>query len=125
MSDRVSWIEYKGAKILYVDYSETSEEEFIKTIDEFKNELLKQTPGSVVTLTNITNAAITDAVRKKLKELAKQTKGMSKGAAAIGVTGFKKALAVLIKRDLYYTLSMGLIIDIKQEKDQTIKKLRV
>ena len=106
MSDRVSWIEYKGAKILYVDYSGTSEEEFIKTIDEFKNELLKQTPGSVVTLTNITNAAITDEVRKKLKELAKQTKGISKGAAAIGVTGFKKALAVLIKRDLYYANSL-------------------
>jgi PDZ domain-containing secreted protein len=106
MSDRVSWIEYNGAKILYADYSEASEEEFVKAIDEFKNELLKQTPGSVVTLTNITNATITNKVKGKFRELAEQTKGISKGTAAIGVTGFKKALAVLIKRDMYYANSL-------------------
>lgn len=106
MSDRLSWIEHKGARILCVDYSETSEEEFIQTIEEFKDELLKQTPGSVVTLTNMTNARITDEVRKGFKELAEQTRGVSKGAAAIGVTGFKKALATLIKRDLYYADSL-------------------
>ena len=106
MSDRLSWIEYKGARILYVDYSGTSEEEFIQTIEEFKDELLKQTPGSVVTLTNMANASITGEIREKLKELAEQTRGISKGAAALGVTGFKKALAALIKRDLYYADSL-------------------
>ena len=106
MSDRLSWIEYKGAKILHVDYSGTSEEEFIQTIEEFKDELLKQTPGSVVTLTNMANTNITDEVRKKFRELAEQTRGISKGAAAIGITGFKKALAVLIKRDLHYADSL-------------------
>jgi hypothetical protein len=106
MSDRLSWIEYKGARILYVDYSGTSEEEFEQTIEEFKDELLKQTPGSVVTLTNMTNASLTIEIREKMKELAEQTRGISKGAAAIGVTGFKKALAALIKRDLYYADSL-------------------
>jgi hypothetical protein len=106
MSDRLSWIEYKGARILYVDYSGTSEEEFVQTIEAFKNELLKQAPGSVVTLTNIANTSLTDEVRKKFKELAEQTQGISKGAAAVGVTGFKKAVAVLIKRNLYYADSL-------------------
>jgi hypothetical protein len=32
MSDRVSWIEYKGARILYADYSGLSGEEFIEVI---------------------------------------------------------------------------------------------
>lgn len=106
MTDRLSWIEHKGARILYVDYSGLSEEEHVQTIEAFKNELLKQTPGSIVTLTNIANTRMTDAVRKKFKELAEQTEGISKGAAAIGVTGFKKALAVLIKKDLYYADSL-------------------
>jgi hypothetical protein len=106
MKDRLSWIEYKGARILYVDYSGLSEEEFIQTIGEFEDELLEQTPGSVVTLTNMANVLITDNARRKFKELAGHTQGISKGAAAIGVTGFKKALATLIKRDLYYADSL-------------------
>ncbi len=106
MSDRLSWISHKGARILYVDYSGASEEEFIQEIEAFKNELLKQTPGSVVTLTNMANVSLTLRVRDKFKELAEQTRGISKGAASIGVTGFKKAIAVLIKRELYYADSM-------------------
>ena len=106
MSDRVSWIEYKGARILYVDYSGTSGEEFIKVVDEFENELLEQTPGSVVTLTNVTNTVITDELRTRLREMAERTRGISKGAAAIGITGFKKAIAVLLRRDLYYANSL-------------------
>jgi hypothetical protein len=69
LSNRLSWIKYKGARILHVDYSGTSEEEFIQTIEEFKDELLKQTPGSVVTLTNMADARITDEVRKKFKAI--------------------------------------------------------
>jgi hypothetical protein len=106
MSDRLSWIRYKGARILYVDYSGTSEEEFIQTIEAFKNELLKQTPGSVVTLSNMANTSITLKARDKFKELAEQTRGISKGAASIGTMGFKKALAALIKRELYYADSL-------------------
>lgn len=106
MSDRVSWIEHKGAKILYADYSGLSGEEYIEVIEEFKNELLKQTPGSVVTLTNVTDSTVTDEVKEKFKELRVQTEEISKGAAAIGLTGFKKAIAVLIRKDLYWANSL-------------------
>ncbi len=106
MDDRVSLIEHKGARILYVDYSGTCEEEFIETIEAFKNQLLKHPPGSVVTLNNVADTRITDEVRKKFKELAAQTKGISKGTATIGVTGFQKAIAILIKRDIYFADSL-------------------
>jgi len=89
-----------------VDYSGLSEKEFIQTIEEFKKELLKQAPGSVVTLTNIANVYITEAVSQKFKELAEQTQGISKGAASIGMSGFKKVLAGLIKRDMYWANSL-------------------
>jgi hypothetical protein len=106
MSDRVSWIEHKGTKILYADYSGLSGEEYIEVIEEFKNELLKQPSGSVVTLTNVTDSTVTDEVKEKFKELRVQTEGISKGAATIGLTGFKKAIAVFIRKDLYWADSL-------------------
>lgn len=106
MSDRVSWIEHKGVKILYADYSGTSEEEFIKVVDEFENELAKQPPGSVVTLTNVTNTVITNKLRARLREMTERTGGISRKAAAVGITGFKRAIAVLLRRDLYYAVSL-------------------
>ena len=105
MSDRVRWIEYKGARILVADYSGLSGAEYLSAIDGFKAQLLRQPRGSVVTLTDVTGSVVTEEVKDKLKELAEQTQGISKAAAAVGITGFKKAIAVLIRRDLYWASS--------------------
>jgi hypothetical protein len=106
MSGRVSWIEYKGARILYADYSGLSEQEGIEVIGEFQAELLKQPPGSVFTLTNVSDFTITGEVKDRFRVLAEQSEGISKGAATVGVTGFKKAIAVLLRRDLHYADSV-------------------
>jgi hypothetical protein len=106
LSDRVSWIKYKGARILYADYSGLSEQECIEVISEFQDELLKQSPGSVVTLTNVTDFHVTTEVKDRFKVLAEQSKGISKRAATVGVTGFAKAIAVLLRGDMYYTDSL-------------------
>ena len=97
MSDRVSWIEHKGVKILYADYSGTSGQAFIDVVDEFESELAKQAPGSVVTLTNVTNTVITNELRARLRALTERTRGISRKAAAVGITGFKRAIAVLLR----------------------------
>lgn len=106
MNDRVYWLDHKGTRILYVDYSGTSDDEFIKVVDEFENELLKQAPGSVVTLTDVTNTVITNELRTRLREMAERTQGRSRKAAAVGITGFKRAIAVLLRKDLYYAKSL-------------------
>ena len=106
MSDRVTWIEHKGARILYADYSGLSGEEYISVIEAFKNQLAQQTPGSVATLTNVTDSRVSEEVKDKFRELTEQTAGISKAAATIGVTGFKKAIAVLMRRDLYWADSL-------------------
>jgi hypothetical protein len=105
VSDRVRWIEYKGARILVADYSGLSGAEYLSAIDGFKAQLLRQPPGSVVTLTDVTGSVVTEEIKDKLKELAEQTQGISKAAAAVGITGFKRAIAVLIRRDLYWASS--------------------
>ena len=106
MSNRVNLIEHRGTKIRYADYSGTSEEEFMKTIAEFEGELRKQTPGSVTTLTNVTDTVVTGNVAKALKEMSKQTQGISIAAAGVGITGFKKVIAAMVRRDLYYANSL-------------------
>jgi hypothetical protein len=106
MSEHVYWIEHKAAKILYADYSGLSGQEYIRTIEEFKNELAKQSPGSVVTLSNVTDSHVSAEVKDKFKEMADQTRGISKAAATVGLTGFKKAIAVLIRNDMFWANSL-------------------
>ncbi len=106
MNNRVRWIEHKEAKILYADYSGLSGEEYVRVIDKFKNELGKQPPGSVVTLSNVADSRVSIEVKDKFKELANQTKGISKAAATVGLTGFKRAIAVLIRKDLFWADSL-------------------
>jgi hypothetical protein len=38
--------------------------------------------------------------------LTEATKGISRKAAAVGITGFKKAIAMLLRRDLYWANSL-------------------
>ena len=106
MSDRISWMEHKGARILYVDYTGLSGQEYLGVIQEFEDVLLKQPPGSVVTLTNVTGTTVTNEIRDRFKLLAERSAGISKGSATMGVTGFKRAIAVLIRKDLYYATSL-------------------
>jgi hypothetical protein len=106
MSERVYWIEYKGARILYADYSGLAGAEYIEVIDEFKKELARQATGSVVTLSNVTDSLVTSEVQDKFKELTEETAGISKAAATLGLTGFKKAIAVLLRRDMYWANSL-------------------
>lgn len=57
-------------------------------------------------MTNVTGPTVSDEVKDKLKEMREQTEGTSSSAAAVGITGFKKAIAVLIRRDLYWADSL-------------------
>lgn len=106
MSDRVKWIEYKGTKILYIDYSGLSKEEYVKVIEEAKDELLKQPPGSVVTLSDVSNSCITEKVRDKFKECEEQTRGISKAAAAAGATSVQRVMMRLARKDLFFANSL-------------------
>jgi hypothetical protein len=71
-----------------------------------KNKLSQQSPGSVVTLSNVTDSHVSSDVKGKFKELADQTRGISKAAATVGLTGFQKAIAVLIRNDMFWADSV-------------------
>ena len=109
MSKYVQWIEYRGKKILVSNYSGLEEKEQIKAMEETKQELLKQPAGSqALTLTDVSKAPSTAATRDKGKELeaAIAGKGFVSLTAIVGLSGWQKVMAQLIKPDAYFAKSI-------------------
>jgi hypothetical protein len=89
----VSYIEHKGKKILFVDYSSCkSPDETIQVLEEAAKEFEKS-PVKLLSLDNYNNAFASDVFMKRAKELgntvisAKREKG-----AIIGLGGAKRVL---------------------------------
>ena len=109
MSKYVQWIEHKGKKILFNNYSGLEGEEYLRAIDETKQELLKQPVGSrVLTLTDTSNSRATVATKDKAKEqqAAIKEKRIVTCAAIVGVSGWQKVIAQLIRGDVYFAQSV-------------------
>jgi hypothetical protein len=98
MGNRVKWIEHKGEKILFCDYSNIrDEEEFIQAIEETEPEVLKQAPGTLILmLIDATDSLVTSKVTGRARELAAAARGRgipSSPTAIVGVSGpAKKAV---------------------------------
>ncbi len=91
MSNRVQWIEHKGKTILFCDYSNQSEDEYIQALAETETEVLKQAPGTLILmLIDTTGSLITTKVTGRARELAAaaRKKGIpSSPTAVVGVSG--------------------------------------
>ena len=101
----VRYEEYKGEKILILDYTGLRGQDFLDAIDEAEKEILKYKPGTVSTITNVTNTYIVEEIKERFTELSNKTKGKTKISTVIGVVGIKKIIARIIKKDLYYASS--------------------
>ncbi len=106
MEKRYEWITYEGKKILLANYSDLSEEEYIQTIDQIEKEILREPDNSVLRCTCINSGHVTETIKKKTKEHKEKTKEKVKAVAAVGLTGIKKALVMLIYRDIYLAKSV-------------------
>jgi hypothetical protein len=94
------WIEYKGKKIFYQDFSN-----FFFNTNAVKEELeqveaivLGEPENSVLVISNFTNTEITNQLMPILNDASKITKSHVRKTAAIGVTGFKRTLGDLLSR---------------------------
>lgn len=103
MSDRIRWIEHKGKKILFCDYSGLPGVEQLKVIEEAKNEMLKQPLDSVLlVLADITDTYTIQVVKEKFTELTEVRNRFKGSDATVGITGVKKIMANAIKRGIYF-----------------------
>ena len=94
------WIEYKGRKIFYQDYSNHffNEEPVKQELVEVQSVVLSQPVDSVLVLTNFTNTEITKNIMPLLNEASAATKSHVHKTAVIGVTGIKRTLGDLLSR---------------------------
>ena len=89
----VTWIEHKGIKILYSDFSglKKNEDLFIVLEDAVKN--FTAAEGKVRHILNFTGASMTKEFMAKAKELGKQLPlNKTEKDAYVGIDGLKKVL---------------------------------
>lgn len=98
---RSHWIEHKGKRILYCDYTNFSVGDFqaLKAeLDAVAAFLAEQPEGSVLGLSDIRGSVASSQVIDLFKKSATSTAKYIKRQAVVGVTGFKKAFYDLIVR---------------------------
>jgi len=104
---RITWIRYQGTEMLFLDFSDAQVEVSLDLIGGFMNALADREDGSVLLLTNVTDAHYDPAISAKWKtaRLAREPKikasavfGLS-GLVGMAIRGFMEA-ALLMGRPL-------------------------
>jgi hypothetical protein len=87
MRKELQVLEYKGGKILFLDFSNcTSKEEFMPIIDAAKQWVQNKDPKSVLTLTDVTDTRFNEEIINLMKELTLHNKPYVKAGAVVGIT---------------------------------------
>jgi hypothetical protein len=98
---RSHWIEHKGKRIFYCDYTNFSLADYqaLKVeLDAVVAFLTKQPEDSVLSLSDIRGSVASSQVIDLFKKGATSTAKYTRRAAVVGVTGFKRSLYDLVVR---------------------------
>ena len=104
MGKYVQWITHKGKRILFVNGARLSESEYMAAMEEMKQVLLKEREGALVVVDS-TGTKMTTLAVNKAKEASAATKaeGLPQmPSVVVGLTGLQRAVAQLLRRDLYF-----------------------
>lgn len=97
---RSKWIEHKGKKILYQDfsalfYNASAVKDELKAVQEI---VLKEPADSVLVLSNFKDTQIGADLISALNEASAKTKNHVRKTAVLGVAGFKRTLGDMLTR---------------------------
>jgi hypothetical protein len=105
MAEMLRWIEHKGKRILYCDFSNFSEQAYLDGTEAMEKELLAQGTGNhSLLLINVENSTMNQATSdrgKKTVEILTAARITSK-TSMIGITGIKRIIAQAISRDVHF-----------------------
>lgn len=90
--DRVRFITHAGKDILYLNFAGCAVTEVFAVIDEAKQVIRTRPAGSLLTLTDVTNARFNGDVTERMKEFTAHNKPYVRAAAIVGITGLKKVI---------------------------------
>lgn len=91
-SERVTFIKHGGRDILFLNFVGCSTNDVLNVISEAKQVIGAQPEGSLLTLTDVTNARFNEDVTDRMKEFTAHNKPFVKAGAIIGVSGIKKII---------------------------------
>ena len=88
----VKQVDYKGKKIIYVDYRGlTKIEQHIQNVEEL-NQAVKESKTPVLILSNFESVSVGSEYMNRVKEAGKENQSKIKAQAVLGVTGLKNIL---------------------------------
>jgi hypothetical protein len=104
MGESVKVLEYKGKRILFGDYSNMKQEDFIKGIEELGSVSAQSREKKLLHLLNFTDSVMSSAVRDKADGMvtALQNRGYTIRTACFGVRGLQRVIANAVKKDMYF-----------------------
>ena len=88
----VTWIDYKGRKILYADYRGLRNEEAMLQNLKIEADFYAKTNLKILSLNDYRDSVVSSDFMNKINELGKATKNKTDKAAVLGISGLKKIL---------------------------------
>lgn len=101
--ERVVFVEHKGKQILLIDFSHCQPAEILEVMAQAGRIVSTQPKGSVLTLTDGTDAHYNSQVTEAMRQYVKDNQPYVRAAAVVGMSGLRKVvmqtLKVLTKRE--------------------------
>jgi hypothetical protein len=88
----VEWLEYKGKKILYINYGGMTPKERLDQIVKATEMIIKTETDSNLSLTDMRNCYVDEEFIETAKKQSKLSLSKTKKAAVVGIIGIKKLL---------------------------------
>ncbi len=114
---KTEFIEHKGKKILFMDFSNSQKKDILKALEQTKGMIEKQIkPGTGLGLMDVTDSDFDPDIVKALKDFAAHNKPYMRMTAIIGVEGLKTAIYSVVAE---FTGRKNLVLfdDIEKAKD--------
>lgn len=112
----MKWIEHKGKRILYEDFSGLQDQKDIFEVTDTSTAIIcKQPEASVLLLTDITGAHYNPSIIKRLKDNSKLTVPYMKAYVIVGIKGV--TLVILESFVAFTGLDVKLCSSIEEGKD--------
>jgi hypothetical protein len=103
----ISFIPYKGVRIVYQDCSYSKPEEILNLIERAKGMVVLQPKNSALVLINVKGASFNLEITKALREFARENTPYVKCSAVYGVEGLQE---VIFKGILTFTGRKNIVL---------------
>ncbi len=97
-SKRVHFIEHRGRRILVVDFSLATPDEFFETMERAEAVIANEPVESLLTLTNVDRARHDRKVSDRLKTYVEHNKPFVKAGAVVGLNEIRKIVFNLLNK---------------------------